>query len=268
VAWFWLSIAVTAGLVAVVWFTRRGRVLGATPNALALRAGALFGAGLVGQILQRPDSAHLAWVTCVTFPIAVAILAEQARRWRPTWRPAMTFATAAAPVVVFLCIATPFFAVRSYVDVTTTGLRGQPFGSVVQRGGRTFYLADPTAAHDAQLIVDSLGRHSHSGQSVVEGPINLSKTVYSEAFFYYMFPELRAGTRYIEMDPGLTNTRHSGFAGEVARADWLILTKRWSNWSEPNTSRDAGDPRPNRAVAQHFCTVTDNADYRLMKRCR
>ena len=180
----------------------------------------------------------------------------------------LSTAFVAAPVLLFLCVLTPFYAIRSYVDVTSLGFSAKPFGSLVDRNGRRFYLPDPVAARDAQKIVDTLARQPHRGQSLIESPIDLSRTVYSEAFFYYMFPEMRVGTRYIEMDPGLTNTRTSGFAGEVRRADWLILTKGWSKWSEPNTSRDAGDPRPNRIVADHFCTIVDTTYYRLSKRCR
>ncbi len=49
------------------------------------------------------------------------------------------------------------------------------------------------------------------------GPVDLSRTNYSDAFFYHLFPDLEVGTRYIEMDPGIADAEDSGLADEVAR---------------------------------------------------
>ena len=63
-------------------------------------------------------------------------------------------------------------------------------------------------------IVDAV---TEPGDRLIVGPGDLRKTPYSEAFLYYLLPELVPGTRYIEMDPGVANAADSGLADEVAR---------------------------------------------------
>lgn len=267
VVWFWLSVLVTIGLVVAAWWMGRDERVRALPPTLGLRAGALYAALLVSQILQRPDSAHLAWVTTVSFPVALAVGVVVARAVRPAWAERTIAAIAAAGLAALLFVAIPFFPVRAYVDVVSHGLRGDPFGFRIERDGRTFYLADADAARAAQEVVDRLGEELTPGEVLVESPIDLSRTVYSDAYVYYLFPELEVGTHFIEMDPGVSNARDSGFAEEVANADWLILTRRWEAWEESNDARVPGDPRPNRIVERDFCVELDAGAYVLMRRC-
>ena len=46
---------------------------------------ALFGAALLPQALQRPDTAHLAWVSCVTFALMVPAVATLIEASGPAW---------------------------------------------------------------------------------------------------------------------------------------------------------------------------------------
>ncbi len=46
------------------------------------------------------------------------------------------------------------------------------------------------------------------------------------------------------MDPGLANAEGSRLADDVASSDWLILTRFWSGWIEPNESVVFGSDRP------------------------
>jgi hypothetical protein len=55
------------------------------------------------------------------------------------------------------------------------------------------------------------------------------------------------------MDPGLANRNGSRLADDVASADWLILTRFWSQWIEPNDSIVFGSDLPNQIVEQKFC---------------
>lgn len=267
VAWFWLSILVTVALAVAAWWMGRDERVRDLPPTLGLRAGSLYAALLVSQILQRPDSAHLAWVTTVSFPIALAVGVTVLRAVRPQLPPVAVSALAGGALAVLLFVAIPFFPVRSYVDVVSHGLRGDPFGYRIERDGRTFYLADREAARAAQEVVDRLDRELTPGESLVESPIDLSRTVYSDAYLYYLFPELEAGTRFIEMDPGVSNAPDSGFAEEVRNADWLILTRRWERWEESNDATVPEDPRPNRIVERDFCVELDAGAYVLMRRC-
>ena len=91
-----------------------------------------------------------------------------------------------------------------------------------------------------------------------------SRTIYSDAAFYYLFPELDPATYYIEMDPGLADREGSRLADDVASADWLILTNFWTGWYEPNASSEFGSDAPNQVVADHFCQVGNYLDALVM----
>jgi hypothetical protein len=103
---------------------------------------------------------------------------------------------------------------------------------------------------------------------VIAGPTDLSRTNYNDSFFYYLFPELVPGTRYIEMDPGIANAEDSGLADELRRNDWLILSRSSDLWNEPNDSVIPGSQEPNEVVAELYCMVEDAGGFQLLQRCR
>jgi hypothetical protein len=104
-------------------------------------------------------------------------------------------------------------------------------------------------------VIAALDGLARSGERLFVGPQDLRRTWYSDAFFYWMFPELEPSTYYIEMDPGLANEEGSRLADDVASADWVILTGFWNGWREPNSSMDFGSDAPNEVVATQFCEV-------------
>ena len=110
---------------------------------------------------------------------------------------------------------------------------------------------------------------SRPGERLLVGPADLSRTIYSDVVFYYLFPELTPATYFIEMDPGLADREGSRLASDVASADWLILTNFWTGWYEPNASIHFGSEAPNKVVADHFCLVGnyDDALVMLYQRC-
>jgi hypothetical protein len=70
------------------------------------------------------------------------------------------------------------------------------------------------------------------------------------------------------MDPGVANAKDSGLADEVRRADLLILSTAWSNWDEPNSSRQLGPDAPNQVVRTQFCLVGSfGPHYKLYRHC-
>ncbi len=87
--WFWAVILITIGVA--VWAVRHhrntGSVVGGAGDALAIAA--LFGLGILPQALQRPDSTHLAWVGVVSWSLAVVVIAQVLRRFRPDWQAAV-----------------------------------------------------------------------------------------------------------------------------------------------------------------------------------
>ena len=118
-------------------------------------------------------------------------------------------------------------------------------------------------------MIAALDEMSSPGERLFVGPQDLRRTWYSDAFFYWMFPELDPATYYIEMDPGLANEEGSSLADDVASADWVILTGFWNGWREPNTSMDFGSDAANQVIAREFCEVASFEDdlILLYRRC-
>ena len=98
---------------------------------------------------------------------------------------------------------------------------------------------------------------SKPGDRLLVGTSDLRKTPYSEAFIYYFFPELRPGTYYIEMDPGVANREGSRLASDVASSDVVVLSSIWDRWDEPNDSRKVGSDRPNQVLHRLFMQPGD-----------
>jgi hypothetical protein len=272
--WFWL-VPITILFVAVVaWRALRRRPTDARTRILAVAAA--FDLGLISQALQRPDTAHLSWVTCISFALVPLAIAELVRD-RPAGGPGKVGSLLGAsgirplaffsPIAVILLVVIPFYPLRTYADLVGQSFGHNQFGYPIERGDRVFYYGSSEAADSAQQVVDELAKLSKPGQRLIVGPVDMSKTPYSDAFFYYLFPELVPGTRYIEMDPGLADAKGSGLAEELTTTDWLIQSDVWSGWTEPNSSDTAGDPEPNRIVRRDFCVVLDTGEFRLSRRC-
>ena len=270
--WFWL-VPISILFVAVVaWRALKRRPTDARTRILAVAAA--FDLGLISQALQRPDTAHLSWVTCISFALVPLAIAEMWRD-RPAlgpgrmgeWigsagvRPLAAF----SPIAAILLVIIPFYPLRTYADLVGQTFGRNVFGSPIERGDRVFYYGDEPPARAAQAVVDELAKRSKPGEKLIVAPFDLSKTPYSDAFFYYLFPELEPGTRYIEMDPGIADAEGSGLAEELRSNDWLIQSDVWSGWDEPNTSTEAGDLEPDRIVAADYCEVLDAGVFKLSK---
>ena len=189
-------------------------------RALAYWPAALFGAALLQQAIQRPDTAHLSWVTGVTFALmhpgdrhaAGGGRTADARPARGRHGGSVSSPRSSSRVI-------PFYPVRTYVDLVGQSFGVNRFGFPIERRGPgRSPSATRTGAADAQAVVDELDRLAEPGDSLIIGPVDLSRANYSDAFFYHLFPDLEVGTRYIEMDPGLADAEDSGLAEEVAAA--------------------------------------------------
>ncbi len=265
--WFFLVIGVALGVAAtvIVLIRRSGR----TPPRVALLIGALLGLGMLPQALQRPDSTHLAWGSCVSFALVPAVVVELLGVWRPRiagWR---TVAIAASVTAAMFFIVAPFYTYRSYLLYSRISIGNKPGGFEVARGERSFYFGNTALQGASQAAVDQLDAQSTPGERLLVGPADLSRTIYSDVVFYYLFPDLIPATYFIEMDPGLADKQGSRLAADVESADWLILTNFWTGWYEPNSSSVFGSDAPNQVVANQFCLVGnfDNALVLLYRRC-
>lgn len=255
--WFYL-VPVAALFVAGVgiWAVRRDR---ASVRAHSLRAVGLFGVGMLTQAVQRPDTAHFAWVSCVSLalvPVAIAELLRDRSRL-PLWSKT---AVAVVPLMAIIMFAIPHYTVRTYVDLTGQSFGRNVFGYAVNHEGRNFYYGSAEAAAAANEMVADLGELAEPGDRLFVGPLDLRQTPYSDAFFYFLFPDLVPATYFIEMDPGIANADGSRLADDVASADWLILSNVWTGWTEPNESREFGSNRPNEVVQEQFCEVGPYGD--------
>ena len=241
-----------------------------------LLAIAAFSAGMLPQALQRADSTHLAWVSCVTFAVLPAALVELRRHWSgrvpvpPLRRALVAIAVPFALTLVLL----PDFTWRSYADSV-----GQTFGhrrsaDVMAHRGREFRYARADAVEAVNAMLPRVEEISEPGERLFVGPGDLRKTPYSEAFLYHLLPQLRPATRYIEMDPGVANAEDSGLADELAASDVVILSSIRDDWNEPNESLEFGPNEPNEVLERDFCLVESYGEglfgrglYELYDRC-
>lgn len=267
----WLA-AILLATVLLIWMgivcLRRG-----DRRLLAIAA---FATGMLPQALQRADSTHLAWVSCVTFAVLPAALVELRRHWSGRTPPASVARAAAALAVPFAVtfVLVPDFTWRAYGDFV-----GQTFGyrraaDVMEHRGREFRYARQDAVDSVNAMLPRVEEISEPGETLFVGPGDLRKTPYSEAFLYHLLPQLPPATRYIEMDPGVANAPDSGLAEELADADVVILSSIRDDWNEPNESLEFGPNEPNEVLERHFCLVASYGEglfgrglYELYDRC-
>jgi hypothetical protein len=237
--------AVTALLVLIaVWAKRAG-----SEHGWRLVALSLFAVGLLPQAVQRADTAHLSWVSCVAFGLLPAFLAEVVRL-RGT-RPLVAHTVVLAPLALMLLF--PHFTYRWYADYVGQSVGHDRHFYSVDHRGRSFYYGRHDVGVAAERMFADIEELTEPGDRLIVGPGDLSVTPYSESYLYFMLPQLEPGTRFIEMDPGVANADDSGLADELREADVVILSTMYDNWFEPNSSMEPGSDEPNQVLDELFC---------------
>jgi hypothetical protein len=247
----WLGLLLAANVALVVAGVKASR-----RGERGLLALALFSVGLLPQAIQRPDSTHLAWVSCVPLGLLPAAAVEGLSWWRPRWSTArIVLVSSAVPVVATLALA-PHFTWATYADYVgrSLGLDEMEAGTI-RRGDRVFPYGRLDAVAAVNALLDDVEEIGEPGDTLFVGTGDLRKTPYSEAFLYYLLPEFEPATQYIEMDPGIANADDSGLADELRHADIVILSSIRDDWDEPNDSREFGSDEPNEVLADQFCRV-------------
>lgn len=244
--WVPILFAVCAVLLAIgVSAYRSG-----SPQGWRLLTLALLSVGILPQVVQRADTAHLAWVSALPFGLLPLALTDWWRR-----RDGNRYVRAALPLVpvAILLAVIPHFTVRWYADYSgrTFGYRVDSWA--IENRGRTFYYGRPDVAAAAEDMLADIEEQTEPGQRVIVGPGDFRRTPYSEAWIYFLLPQLEPGTRYIEMDPGIANADDSGLADELRDSDVVILSTTYDNWVEPNTSTEDGSDEPNQVLADEYC---------------
>jgi hypothetical protein len=269
--WFFALLASVAFLV---WVGARAtRRHPGSARARTLLAVSMLGLGILPQALQRSDSTHIAWVSCISMaflPVGIfELLRDPPSALRRINRAGLTWARVIAcvvPVLLFV-IVVPNFTVQRYTDFVVQTFGRHRYSYAIERNGRTFYYGNEAVAAAAQQAIDLVAQTSQPGDRLFVGTGDLRKTPYSDAWLYYLLPELTPGTRYIEMDPGVANARGSGLARELSSSDAVVLSTVWDDWNEPNDSRAFGPDRPNEVLARDFCKIGDFGYYRVYRRC-
>jgi hypothetical protein len=266
--WFFFLLGSVAFLLAVAfWRLRRDR---SSFTACVLATGAVFSVGMLPQAIQRVDSAHFAWVSCVPIALLPVAITEVLKAKKPNLRVRARSVLAGGSVLIFLFAVLPFFTARTYTDYSLQSIGIHRIAYKIEHKGRVFYYGRPEAAKAANELLPVADRISKPGDRLFVGPTDMRKTPYSDAYLYYMLPDLDPATYYIEMDPGVANDKGSRMAGDLRSADIVILSSVWNDWDEPNDARKFGPNLPNEILKRDFCLVQRfgrGGVYELYRRC-
>ena len=199
-----------------------------------------------GSAASRSPLLPVASASCAARRAAVAARAGRSRRSRS----AALLLVGVIPLFPSAHLRRPQRASRSAATCSATPINND---------GRNFYYGNAEVPRPRRQRGRRARRARRGpGKRLFVGPADLRKTPYSDAFFYYLFPELTPGTHYIEMDPGMANApdsgladevRHAGLADPVRRLDRLGRAERLAGSSVPTT--------PNEVVREDFCLVGD-----------
>ncbi|MBC8365249.1 MAG: hypothetical protein H8E59_09630 [Actinobacteria bacterium] len=256
---FWLLIVVAAGLVVL---PRLWRI----PHRRRFTTLALVGIAIVPMVLQRPSPNHLKFVGGYVFAIGTIAVAVAIGRRLPLSRRHLAAPLALLVVVGLLFAVAPHHLGRFTVDAFTQRAAAWSTPSITH-AGRTMPVGDQTFVVELEALLAEVDTRTEPGDSVFVGPVDLTRTNYSETFLYFLLPDLVPASRHLEMNPGLANRLGGPLADELSDADILILTDRFDGWSEPNTSSDPGAPEPARVVADHFCEAWSSEHHVLLVPC-
>ena len=216
------SALVVAGVG--IWRVRARAV--ELPAPRVLLAVGLFGLGIMPQALQRPDTTHLAWVSCVPLALPPGRHRRAARRtWPPSLRRRCRTALAVAAGDRGCSLAViPHFTVPHLRRPHRARRFGQQRVRLPRAARRSGLLPRqrarrPTAANAARRGPRRSRRSRASGCS--SAPPTCARRRTRDAYLYYLFPELSRPPTTSRWIPGMANATGSGLAGEVASADWL-----------------------------------------------
>jgi len=237
-------------------------------GTVALASG-LFCAGLLPYVFSRPDESHLVPGAILPASMLPVVVVALLRELRPG---ASTRAAAVAAAVTVLAI-TLFGApelVRGRAESQLRAVVGPGWSAAyaVENRGHTFYFRSEAEADAVRAAVADVERRASSGDSIFVGANDLRRTNYGDTYLYYLLPRLKPASYFVELNPQTANRAGSGFSGEIARADFLILNRRLDFFVEDNASKKLGPARPNEIVRERFCRISRRGDLDVYRRCR
>ena len=259
--WFLAVVVATVVIVVgAVVATRRG-----DPRHQRFAVIAAIAAGILPQALQRPDSTHLAWVSCFTLAVLPIAIAELVPRQAP--RPVAVGAGLVAVALAFVALF-PAFTLRPYTELVLQSAGTKRTAVEVTHGDRNFFVGRADVARAVEQIAPLVDADTAPGDRLFVGPADLTRTPYVDTWLYHLFPDLEPATYYLEMDPGIADAEGSRLADDLASADAVLLTTTWDNWVEPNDSVERGDDAAAAVLRDHFCVVDSRDGVTYLRRCR
>jgi hypothetical protein len=228
------------------------RVRPRDPTGRVLLSAGLFASGILPWTLLRAEVFHVrafALVPMSLLPAAALLLARSVGDKR---RAQLALVLVIVGVSLF-----GFVNLRHHSPYGFSELRG------IHHAYRGFYRENS----DAGRVIARTKRLAHPGDSLFVGPQDLRRTNYGPTYMYFLLPELRPASYYMEMNPMTANRKGSGLEEELRGADWLILTSAWDHWRESNESSRYGPSGPDEIVRSMFCLVYESGAYRLYEQC-
>jgi hypothetical protein len=228
-----------------------------------LLGAALLGLGLTHYAVQRFDFNHMLFALFLPLsllPLSILVLLPNKPgtllgRVRPGLALLLAFIAMQAGL--------PQFG-RFYYRWLSEGIR-HPFareastkrhdsdlGIFIRRHERSFAFRTEEEASAADNMLAELDRVSSPGQRLFVGPADLRRTNFGDTYIYYLMPQLRPATYFLEMNPFSANAPNSRLASDVQSADWLVLNRMWDYWDEANESAHLGPDAPNAVVREEF----------------
>jgi hypothetical protein len=206
--------------------------------------------GTLPQLLQRADAWHAIDVACFTLPfVPLALAPRPAGRWRRQRLGLQCLAAIVGLIAIAIGLAQAAGPVR-WVSVA----------------GRRLPLR-PIVAAELEPVLRTLNAIASTGDRLFVGPRDLRRTNYGATFIYFLLPGLAPASYYTEMNPGVANGEGSTLARDLSRADFLVLSRRFDDWHEPNRSSVFGSEAPARVVADRFCLRLASGSFELFQRC-
>ena len=218
---------------------------------------ALLLLALLPSALQRADAAHIlpgAAIAIGLSPIVGRVLLDL--------RPGRMLSLGMAATAAVIGIG---FAHAAATIVRAQARSAGESGVEVEVGERSFRLSDPAAASDLRALLAEIQAGTNAGDSIFVGPADLSRTVYSDSFVYYLLPELVPASFYTELNPGTANAEDTELPDELDDADVLLLTDRWR--ADTAAAAEAGSTAAREIVDGRFCPLARSGSYEVLSRC-
>ncbi len=247
---FWVGVvSIGLGLLIIILRIMKNR----DRKPFLLIALLVFELGTAPASLQRPDSSHLMqfFLTAVFFVIlATSYIAER--------KILFTLLKLAAGVcsLVFMFFLIPAYTIAPTIYSYQASLDSNEFKSYeVTNYGHQFFFGDTISqeyVNETLKFVDSI---SSQNSTLVVAISNLELSPYNDSYLYYMLPQLHPGTKYLIFYPDISLNDGKKFAGELAKTNILILSSKYWNWVEPNSSVTPGSTEPETVVGSKYCQI-------------